>query len=83
MIAKGAIGLWGRIHVNDCPFCHGKHYHDGLEPGDTVLAGCGVGKYKLDCSRVSMSCAAPSAVERLTLREPDESHRTPGAGGSE
>lgn len=64
MIAKGAIGLWGRIHVKDCPYCHSEHYHDGVSPNDEVVAACGQGKYVLDCSRISLSCACPSALER-------------------
>jgi len=64
-IAKSAIGLWGRIHIADCPYCHGKHYHDGYEPGETVKAECCDGQYILDCCRVSMSVAAPSACQRM------------------
>jgi hypothetical protein len=50
MKAQGAIGLWGRIHVADCPYCHAQHYHDDVEPGDTVTAGCRMGEYVLDVS---------------------------------
>ena len=48
MIAKGKIGLWGRIHVDDCPHCHGKHIHDDVNPDATVDAPCGA-TYTLDC----------------------------------
>jgi hypothetical protein len=55
MKARGAIGLWGRIHVADCPYCHAQHYHDDVEPGDTVTAVCCMGEYILDCSRISQN----------------------------
>ena len=76
MDAQGAIGLWGRIHVDTCPFCGGKHYHDGVEPGDAVVSGCGIGEYTLNCERpntgwsptaLSSSTAAGSALSARRL----------------
>jgi hypothetical protein len=45
---QGKIGLWGRIHIECCPYCGRAHHHDDHpEPGDTREAPCGGGVYRI------------------------------------
>lgn len=68
MIVKGKIGLWGRIHV-ECPYCHKEHSHNNAKHGDTVQSLCNVGDYTLDCSRISLNVAAPSAITETVKKQ--------------
>jgi len=69
VITAGSIGLLGRIHVDACPYCGEEHFHDGVNPGDTVLSGCGVGEYVLDCERKTGNLAAIAAAASRAAKE--------------